>query len=467
MSETLRVPPHSTEAEQAVIGAVLLVPEAFHRVGDSLDPADFYRGDHRAIWEAIMGLARRAAPYDAVTVEDELGRLKLSDRVPAGYVYELATTTPSAANVVAYAAIVQDRAMKRRAIEFGTEVVAIGFDEAADSAEVLATAQRGVMALAPGESGGIVQLSDSLGEFFADLQDRYQTGVESGLLTPWGEFNKHSHGLPVGVTTVLAARPAMGKSIAGMDIARSVAARGRRVLAFSLEMSKRQMNRRNVAAMGRIPHDWLLRPDADHPDAEAFWSGTTTAAKALKGLPLYVDDRPSITIDQLMARARAFHIRTPVDFLLVDHIHDMKLDARAEARHEYGRIMDGLNVLAKEFNIPVLALAQLNRAASSRTDKRPMMADLRESGNIEQKAGMVLFLHRDDYYNRDSQDRGVVELILEKGRDVEGGRTFRLKNSYAQMRLDDFDDFDSRRTAPTPTPSRNTAGGRVAALYED
>lgn len=461
MVEALRVPPHSTDAEQATIGAVLLDPACYHRVADLLAPEDFYRRDHRRLWAALRDLAERNQPLDAVTVDDWLARNGAGEEVAPGYAVELATTTPSSANVVAYAEIVRDRATKRRVIEHGTSVVNDGFDPSLSGEEVLARAQQGVIELAPAERGGIVQLSDSLTGFIEDLQARWEGRGELGMMTPWGEINRHTHGLPVGVTTILAARPAMGKSIFGLNIALPAAMRGKRVLLFSLEMSKAQIHRRNVAALGHIPHDWLMDPAADH-DSD-YWAELTATVKRLRGIPLYVDDCADMSIGRLQARARAMHIREPIDLIVVDHIHDMATDPRNPARQEYGRILQGLNVLAKEFNIPLLALAQLARPPKDKTVQRPTMSDLRESGELEQKAGLILMLHRDDYYNRDSVDKGVVEVIVAKGRDIEGGRIFRLRNNYQFMRADDFAVDDDLRFEPKPQPKKR---GGLASHYE-
>jgi len=427
----LRVPPHSVQAEQAVLGGLMLAPEALCRVQDWLAPEDFYRRDHRLIYESIRALDEKGRPADAVTMGEWFeaqGQLHLVG--DGAYLFELANTTPSAANITGYAEIVRDKALARRIIEAGTEIVNAGFDQGFDPDQALATAQTLVQSLAPSQTGGLAPASSSLKDWFSDLRHRYELGsTVTGLATPWDDFNRATHGLQDGDLIVLGGRPNMGKSIAGLNIA-ECAASTRHVAVFSLEMTRNQLHRRGISAAGRIPHDWLLAPT----DADDYWAQVTEAVRQRKSLHLSIDDTPSITINQLMARARALHMRDPIRLLVVDHIHDFKIDAKL-ARFEYGAIAQGLKTLAKEFNCPVVALAQLNRALSSRAEKRPTMADLRESGEIEQKADMIVFIHREDYYDRETHLKGVVELILAKGRDIESGRSIYLANDFAHMAL--------------------------------
>lgn len=434
-SEAVRVPPQSVQAEAAVLGGLMIAPKTLPIVQELVATEDFYRADHQAIYRAILALSDARKPFDAVTVMDWLEAN--GGGAEPGYLIELATTTPSAANVKAYATIVADKAILRRLIDAGTGIVNDGYaPEGRDTADILADAQAAIVAMQPKQRGGLQVAGDSLGDWFNDLQRRYESGDRiTGMPTPWHAVNAHTHGLQSGELCILAARPSMGKSIAGLNIALFAALRGKRTALFSLEMTRRQINRRNIASLADVPHDWLLAP---HDGEEEYWNRVSSALEQIKPAKLYVDDTSDLTIGQVMARARSMHLQEPVELLVVDHIHDFKIKAE-QARFEYGRIAQGLKTLAKEFNCPVVALAQLNRNVNQRSDKRPNMADLRESGELEQKGDLILFLHREDYYDANTHLKGVVELIVAKGRDIEAGKTIHLSNDYAHMALRDWD----------------------------
>lgn len=449
-----RILPHDLAAEQAVLGGLLLAPESLWRVADVLAPDDFFRQGHQAIYRAITDLADKRKPYDAVTLGDWFHAQGMSELVDGGaYLIDLATGTPSAANIAAYADIVRDKALQRRLIDAGTQIANDGYSASSDPEESLATAQELVQGLMPKQRGGLSLAADSLKDWFQDLQRRFEAdGRVTGMPTPWADLNAATHGFQNGELAIVAARPSMGKSIFGLNLALFAAMRETRTAVFSLEMNRRQIHRRNIASLRGVPHDWLLAPNGEH---EEYWQRVTGAITDLKGASLYVDDTSDLTITQLMARARNLHMREPVELLVVDHIHDFRINAK-EARFEYGRIAQGLKTLAKEFDCPVIALAQLNRGLAQRAEKRPNMMDLRESGELEQKADMVLFLHREDYYDKETHLRGVVELILAKGRDVEAGRTIFLQNDYAHMALRDWE-------GPMPSiakPEQPSSGGR-------
>ncbi|MGH8032714.1 MAG: replicative DNA helicase [Luteimonas sp.] len=452
----LRVPPQSVEAEQAVLGGLMLAPDAYGRIADQLGDQDFYRRDHQLIYRAIRELAEKNRPYDAVTLGEWFESQGLAEQVAGGaYLIELASTTPSAANIAAYAEIVADKSRLRRMIEIGTIMVTDGFvPEGRDTDEIIAAAQSRFVELEPRQRGGLVRAGESLGEWYADLSRRYESGDRmTGMVTPWRELNEATHGLQPGELTLVAARPSMGKSIFGLNLALFAALRAKRVAVFSLEMSRTQCNRRNIASLGQIPHDWLLAP---HNDGD-YWARVNEALKQIKSAPLFVDDTPSLTVRQLEARARRMHRQQPIDLIVIDHIHDFKIDAKL-ARFEYGAIAQSIKTLAKEWNVPAVALAQLNRNVTGRSDKRPTLADLRESGELEQKGDLILFLHREDYYDSPEHTthlQGVVECHIAKGRDIESGRRINLRNAYAQMRLQDWEGPLPR--APEPIQSRQQA----------
>lgn len=458
----MRVPPQSIAAEQAVIGGLLLYADAWRKVEGSLEPADFYRRDHQLIFGAIRSMVERERPFDAVSLGEWFEAQGMSEQVAPDYLINLASTTPSAANIAGYAKVVGDKALARRMVSIGTEIADAAYDPRFEPDEGIAAAQVLMQGLAPSQTGGLVSITDTLPDWFEDLRHRFDLGTSvTGVPTPWKDLNDATHGLQDGELIILAGRPSMGKSIAGLNIA-DFAAVDRHVALFSLEMSKKQINRRGISAAGGVPHEWLLAPSG----SDEYWAKVTTAVRDRRALQLSVDDTPALRITQLMARARALHARNPIRLLVVDHIHDFKIDAKL-VRFEYGEIAQGLKTLAKEFNCPVLALGQLNRGVSTRTDKRPTMADLRESGEIEQKADMIIFIHRDEYYDKNTQMRGIVELILAKGRDVEAGKSVFLRNDYAHMALRDRDGDlpeapEADRPAARAGKTRFFGGGRRA-----
>lgn len=431
-----RVPPQAVDAEQSVLGGLMIRPESLPIVQELLSPEDFYRRDHQVIYRGICALADKLKPFDAVTLGDWFDTTGQADLVANGaYLIELAASVFSVASIRHHAELIAEKALMRRLIEAGTEMVRGAFEpDGREYTDLLAEAQRTVIALQLKQRGGLRPAAESMSDWVADLERRYESGGKlTGLPTPWAEVNNATHGLQNGELTLVPARPSMGKSILGGQLAAFTALRGRRVALFSLEMTTQQVHRRNVAALGNIPHEWLLAPDNEGD----YWGSLHTAAKALKSAPLYVDDTSDLTIGQVMARARMLHLRERLDLIVVDHIHDFRIKA-AEARFEYGRIAQGLKTLAKEFDCPVVALAQLNRGAANRADKRPTMTDLRESGELEQKADMILFVHREDYYDPNAKP-GAVELILAKGRDIEAGKTITLRNDYRHMALRDWE----------------------------
>ena len=297
---------------------------------------------------------------------------------------------------------------------------------------------------------GLVSVKGALRSLAAAQAERYAAGAQLlGLPTPWAALNKLTRGLRQGVLYVVGARPSMGKSILGENVATFSALRGTRTALFSVEMTAPECMARAVAAHGDIPFDWVEQP-TDCDDAEMYWQRNTAIMSRLVGAPLIVDDTPAIKIDQLVARARREHTRKPLELIVVDHLHDMGIDARQEARHEYGRAVQGCKTLAKELNVPVVLLAQLNRSVAGRAEKRPALTDLRESGEIEQKADVILFLHREDYYDASTHLQDVVEVIPAKGRNIRVGKTLYLANRFDRMRLDDWE-------GPLPAPSAPTS----------
>lgn len=427
--------PNAADAEQAVLGGLMLEPSALTKISGWLTEDDFYHPAHRLIFRAVAKLCAAGTSPDAVTLGDWLEGQGVAAKVGGvAYVLEIANATPSAANIVAYAEIVKEKADLRRAIEVGSELAAAatGGSKAGDVIAVamqqLANLQRTRL------KGGLQAVNILFGPWLADLQRRYDLGeAVTGLPTPWAGVNDATHGLQAGELMVIAARPNMGKSVMGVQLAAFLAMRGRRTLLFSLEMTNQQVLRRAISCVGHVPHDWLLAPRDD----ETWWPNMTAASAQLVNAPLLIDDSPGLSIEQIMARAQRAHLQRPVELLVVDHLHEMQINGD-RAAHDIGRNTQGLKTLAKEFGCPVVVLAQLNRAMAGRNDKRPTMTDLRASGEIEQKADVILFLHREDYYDPNTHLQDVVEVEIGKGRDIRSGTRIHLHNRYDQMRLDDW-----------------------------
>lgn len=457
----IRVPPQSADAEQAVLGGLMVRHESLAKVSDWLTPEDFYRHDHATIYRAILELAGKGSPFDSLTLGEWFEAQGKSELVDNGaYLIELQSSTASAANIVAYAEIVREKSVLRQAITIGTELANSGFQtDGRDSTEILADATRALTALrGDPKAGGLVSAAAGLNDWFDDLQARYHGGGGmTGLPYPWQEVNKVTHGLQPGELTIIAARPSMGKSVMGLNLALMNAMRGTNTILFSLEMTLRQVNRRNIASLGEVPHDWLLAPSKQEDDGPDYWPRVSGAIRDIKQAALLVDESAGLRIEQIVARARRAHMQKPVELIVLDHMHEVALPGRREARFETGAIADAGKMLAKEFGCPAVWLAQLNRSLEQRQNKRPVMADLRESGEIEQKADVIWFLYREDYYRRAEPGYAptrAVELILGKGRDLNVGGPIFLREDFAHMRLVDWEgDFPDR-----PAPSFGKSG---------
>lgn len=446
----LRVPPSSMEAEQAVLGGLMLAPTALSKISDWLTADDFLRNDHRMIYAGILSLAEASKPFDPVTLGDWFEAQGKAAEVSGGaYLIDLARTTPSAANIVAYAEIVRDKSLLRQAIDSASRLQDACYQpNGRDTGEIIATHSHEITHLrGDPKGGGLVLASAGLNDWFEDLQVRYASGGKvTGLPYPWMDLNNVTHGLQPGELTIIAGRPSMGKSIVGLNLALFTAMRGKNVAFFSLEMTRRQVTRRNISSLCGVPHDWLLAPDSDE-----YWPRVTDAIRQLRGIPLMVDDQAGLNVMQWAARTRRAHMQRPIDLIVLDHMHDMALPGKRDPRFEVGDIAATGKLLAKELNCPAVLLAQLGRKLEERTDKRPVMRDLRESGEIEQKADVIVFLYRDDYYMRNEEGyepNGVLEAILGKGRDIEVGAPIILRADFAHMAARDWEGTKPSRKKP-------------------
>jgi replicative DNA helicase len=440
--DQLRVPPQSVEAEQAVLGGLMLDPSAYDRVADQLTDNDFYRRDHQLIFRAIRELAEKNRPFDAVTLGEWFESMGQSETVAGGaYLVELASTTPSAANIAAYAEIVRDKAVLRQLIEVGTGIVNDGFQpDGRESGEILAKAEQEVFAIAEAGARGrtdFVAMNKALSEAFDVLQTRYANGGSvTGLPTGYTEFDDMTAGLQPTDLIILAARPAMGKTTFALNIAEHAAIRTKKAVAvFSMEMSASQLALRLISSNGRINAQRLRNGQLEDED----WSRVTGAIRMLREAKIFIDDTPGLSPEVLRAKARRLKREHDLGLVVIDYLQLMSVPGNTENRAtEISEISRSLKHLAKELNVPVIALSQLNRSLEQRADKRPVMADLRESGAIEQDADIILFIYRDDYYNKEnSPDKGLAEIIIGKQRNGPTG-SVKLKFFGEYTRFDNL-----------------------------
>jgi replicative DNA helicase len=419
--DTLRVPPHSIDAEQAVLGGLMLDERAWERIADKLDESDFYRKDHRLIFRAIGELSNKNLPCDAVTLGEWFESNGLAELVGGtAYVIQLASSTPSAANITAYAEIVREKSILRQLIDAGTQIVGDGFQpEGRSSQEILETAEQKVFHIA--ESGargkkGFVQMRTAVKEAFQILHQRYESkGAVTGLATGFVDLDEMTAGLQPSDLIIVAARPSMGKTALAVNMAEHAALKSKKAVAiFSMEMSASQLAFRLISSLGRINQQHLRTGDL----AEEEWPRVTSAITLLSDAKIFIDDTPALSPAELRARARRLKREHDLGLIVIDYLQLMAVPGNKENRAtEISEISRSLKAMAKEMNIPVIALSQLNRSLEQRTDKRPVMADLRESGAIEQDADVILFIYRDEYYNPESNDKGQAEVIIGKQRN--------------------------------------------------
>jgi len=419
--DALRVPPHSIDAEQAVLGGLMLDERAWERIGDKLAEDDFYRKDHRLIFRAIGELSNKNMPCDAVTLGEWFESNGLAELVGgSSYVVQLANSTPSAANIAAYAEIVREKSILRQLIDAGTEIVGDGFQpEGRSSQEILETAEQKVFHIA--ESGargkkGFVPMRTAVKEAFQILHQRYESkGSVTGLATGFVDLDEMTAGLQPSDLIIVAARPSMGKTALAVNMAEHAALKSKKAVAiFSMEMSASQLAFRLISSLGRINQQHLRTGDLQ----EEEWPRVTSAITLLSDAKIFIDDTPALSPAELRARVRRLKREHDLGLVVVDYLQLMAVPGNKENRAtEISEISRSLKAMAKEMNIPVIALSQLNRSLEQRTDKRPVMADLRESGAIEQDADVILFIYRDEYYNQESADKGKAEIIIGKQRN--------------------------------------------------
>ncbi len=413
-----RVPPHSLEAETGVLGAILLNNEVLHQVAEILDREDFYRSGHRILYEAMIELSERGSPIDLVTVTEELRRKGLLEKAGgAAYISSLTDRVPSAQHAEHYARIVRERAVQRKLIWVATEIASEGYDADADVEAFLDRAEQAIFEITQRQiRPSFTRIRDILKDAFNRIEELYERKeLITGVPTGYYDLDQVTAGLQPSDLIIVAGRPGMGKTSFVLNIAQHAAIEAEVPVGFfSLEMSREQLAMRMLCAMARVDSHRLRRGMLRDSD----WPKLTRAAGALAEAPIYIDDTPGISTLELRAKARRLKAEAGLGLLIVDYLQLMRARGSYDVREqEISEISRSLKALAKELHIPVVALSQLNRGVESRSDKRPLLSDLRESGAIEQDADVILFIYRDEVYNKDTPDKGVAEIIIGKQRN--------------------------------------------------
>ena len=426
-TEYLKVPPHSIEAEQSVLGGLMLDNEAWLQVAERVAEEDFYRGDHRLIFRSIAALANDNKPCDVVTLSEWLDNNDLLDKAGGlAYLATVAENTPSAANIATYADIVRERSILRQLIAAGTTICGNAFKpEGRGSEELLDQAERMVFEIAEQHARGrrgftsikdlLVTALDRIDELFH--QDSAITGVSTGFT----DLDERTSGLQKSDLVIVAGRPSMGKTAFAINIAEHAAIKDQLPVAvFSMEMPGEQLAMRLMSSLGRIDQHKIRTGKLVDED----WPRLTSAVEILSNAKLFIDDTPALSPGEVRTRCRRIAREHGLGLVVVDYLQLMQVHGNTENRAtEISEISRSLKALAKELDVPVMALSQLNRSLEQRPNKRPVMSDLRESGAIEQDADLIIFIYRDEVYDEDTEDKGIAEIIIGKQRNGPIGTT--------------------------------------------
>jgi len=427
-TDQLRIPPHSIQAEQSVLGGLMLDNQSWDQIADRVGEIDFYRREHQLIFKAIESLADGSKPFDVVTLSEELGRLGVLDESGGlAYLSTLAKDTPSAANIRAYADIVREHSVTRQLIHVGNEIADSGFQpEGRNSSELLDAAESKVFEIAEQRSktgSGFESVKNLLTKAVDKIEMLFQQDDPiTGVATGFADFDALTAGLQPADLVIVAGRPSMGKTTFAMNIAENVAIGSKLPVAvFSMEMPGDSLAMRMMSSLGRINQHRVRTGKLEDDE----WPRLTMAVNMLSEAQLYIDDTPALTPMEVRARARRLmRDHKQLGLIVIDYLQLMQAPSAGDNRtNEISLISRSLKALAKELNVPVIALSQLNRSLEQRTNKRPIMSDLRESGAIEQDADLIVFIYRDEVYNEESPDKGMAEIIIGKQRNGPLGTT--------------------------------------------
>jgi replicative DNA helicase len=413
-----RTPPHDLAAEQCVLGGMLMSKDAISDVMEVIRPADHYRPAHQLVHEAILELYGRGEPADPVTVSDLLAKRGELARVGGGaYLHTLIASVPTAANAGYYARIVRERAILRRLVEVGTRIVQLGYAGDGDADELVDRAQAEIYGVTERR---VTEDFLPLSEIMPGALDEIEAigsrgGVMTGVPTGFADLDALTNGLHAGQMVVIAARPAIGKSTLALDLARAAAVKHRlATVLFSLEMSRNEITMRLLSAEARVPLHAMRTGQMGEED----WTRLARRMSEVVDAPLFIDDSPNMSMMEIRSKCRRLKQRHDLRMVIVDYLQLMSSPRRVENRQqEVSEMWRSLKLLAKEIDVPVVAISQLNRGPEQRNDKRPLLSDLRESGSIEQDSDVVILLHREDAYERESPRAGEADLIVAKHRN--------------------------------------------------
>ena len=435
MNESMmdRVPPHNHEAEQSVIGAIFLEPQALITASEILMPDDFYRTAHQKIFQTMIRLSDQGKAIDVVTVTEELSAKKeLEDVGGLSYLSELANAVPTAANIAHYAKIVEEKALLRRLIRTATKIVEDGYTREDEVEVLLSEAEKKMMEVANRKNAGdFKHVKDVLVQTYDNIEQlQFREGDVTGIPTGFRDLDRITAGFQRNDLIIVAARPSVGKTAFALNIAQSVAVKARENVAiFSLEMGADQLVMRMLCAEGNIDAQ-VLRTGALQ---EEDWRKLTIAMGSLSNAGIFIGDTPGVRVNEVRAKCRRLAQEHGLGMILIDYLQLIQGSGKPgeNRQQEVSEISRSLKGLARELKVPVIALSQLSRGVEQRQDKRPMMSDLRESGSIEQDADIVAFLYRDDYYDKESESKNQIEIILAKQRNGPTGTvTLAFKKEY-------------------------------------
>ncbi|WP_027396757.1 replicative DNA helicase [Anaerovibrio lipolyticus] len=416
-----RVPPQNIDAEQAVLGAMLIKKEAIAEVSQILRPEDFYRDAHKIVYEAMLTLFNKNEPADIVTVSDYLNNENLMEKVGGvTFITALANTVPTAANVTYHAKIVREKSDLRHLINTATDIASMAYESSDDVADVIDKSEKMIMEVANRQNvSAFTPMRDIVMETFDKINVLYESkGGLTGIPCGFTDLDKLTSGLQASDLILVAARPSMGKTAFTLNIGAHVALKEHKNVAFfSLEMSKQQLVQRMLCSEGGIDSQKLRKGELDKTD----WSKLVNVANKVAEAPLYIDDTAGITVMELRSKARRLKAEKGLDLIIIDYLQLMQgrtgKGATDNRQQEISEISRSLKAVARELNVPVIALSQLSRSVESRQIKRPMLSDLRESGSLEQDADIVMFLYREDYYDPETVNKNITEVIVAKHRN--------------------------------------------------
>ncbi|WP_434797870.1 replicative DNA helicase [Terrisporobacter vanillatitrophus] len=422
MEDISRIPPHSVESEQSILGSIILDKDAIITVAETINPGDFYKEAHKIIYESMLKLNSNNEPIDLITLIEELRKEGHLDNVGGiSYLTSLSTIVPTTSNVKYYANIVKEKSVMRQLIKASNEIINLGYDASTDVQEILDKAEKNIFNISQEKNSDDIQPINLVLQDTFDMIERLCTDKSdvTGITTGFTDLNKKINGLQRTDLILLAARPAMGKTAFSLNLVQNAALKGdASVAVFSLEMSKEQLVQRMLSAQSNVELSKIKTGSLGESD----WPRIIDGMAVLSEANIFIDDTPGIKISEIRSKCRRLKIEKGLDLILIDYLQLMEGEGKNENRQqEIAKISRSLKILAKELDCPVVALSQLSRSPELRKDHRPILSDLRESGSIEQDADIVMFLYRDEYYHDDSEKKNIGEVIIAKNRHGETG----------------------------------------------